>query len=238
MHVGFKCECNAEEHIWKISLSVNKTNIFQGTDFKLRSNVMHKLKFMWLKLGTGTKTITEVIYVFLTCSFFLGHPVIIIIIIMNSIYKAQALTNSNSLRIPLALTLSLNTQSYTHTFKSGSTKISYASQTQLGSLDRNYKVKRRKGLVVRKGVLKKIGFEIGFKLGKSSCVPQTIGEWIPDRWSCVAERPLTSWLQIAPWHLEQLFSWGTKRAWRLVSAEASWEIRWEWTIKVTVCQNS
>ena len=65
--------CSADEHIWNISLSVNKTNIFQGTDFKLRLNVTHRLKIMWLKLGAGTKTITEVIHVFnMLVSFFMS----------------------------------------------------------------------------------------------------------------------------------------------------------------------
>ena len=34
-YVGYKCVWSVEEHIWNTSWSVDETNIFQGTDFKL-----------------------------------------------------------------------------------------------------------------------------------------------------------------------------------------------------------
>ena len=66
-----------EEHIWNIFLSVNKTYIFQSTDFKLCQNIMHGLKSMWLKLGAGAKRITGIIQV-LDMLLFFGSPCIML----------------------------------------------------------------------------------------------------------------------------------------------------------------
>ena len=54
-NVRRKCAHSMGEHICNIFLNIKKTYIFQSRNFILYGNIMHRLKFMCLKFGAGTK---------------------------------------------------------------------------------------------------------------------------------------------------------------------------------------
>ena len=89
-------------------------------------------------------------------------------------------------------------------------------------------------LDLRKCLLKKEGFELGFEVREGGEILQAGKQQIPDSWGNETERMVANTFEIALWDFQEFFVRRSEGAWSLIRAERSWKVRGKSTIEVMV----